>query len=147
NPKPETRNPNPETRNPKPEIRNTKTETRNPKSEIRKPRPESRNPKPESGGAGSVPPDEDHHSHAAVPPKPSTSNSQPQPRRRNSRSGFLALSHSVWPTILKLACWVCGANPSTLGRRRARARQISEPKQTKTELRRGRQQGFPLRPV
>jgi len=27
---------------------------------------------------------------------------------------YLALPHSGWPTILKLACWVCGANPSTL---------------------------------
>ncbi|KAJ1465459.1 hypothetical protein T484DRAFT_2714363, partial [Baffinella frigidus] len=34
---------------------------------------------------------------------------------------------SGWPTILKLTCWVCRTNPSTLGRKRARAHQIGEP--------------------
>jgi len=32
---------------------------------------------------------------------------------------ILALPHSGWPTVLKLARWVCGGNPLTLERERA----------------------------
>ena len=36
-------------------------------------------------------------------------------------------------TCLKLTCWVCGANPSPLGREIARGEQVGEPKEAKTE--------------
>jgi len=36
-----------------------------------------------------------------------------------SQLHLLALPNSGWPTILKMTCWVCGTNPSTLERKRA----------------------------
>ena len=36
--------------------------------------------------------------------------------------------------ILKLTCWARGTNPLTLGRTRARAHQVGEPKETETEV-------------
>ena len=46
----------------------------------------------------------------------------------------LAQPYSGWPTFLKLTCWGCGTNPSTLEWERARAHYIGEPKSTETEL-------------
>jgi hypothetical protein len=36
--------------------------------------------------------------------------------------------------IAEWTCWVCGTDPSTLDRERARAHQIGEPKQTETAV-------------
>ena len=49
-------------------------------------------------------------------------------------SGKTCLTWVDYQTILKLTCWVCGTNSSTLERERARAHKIGEPEQTEIEL-------------
>jgi len=50
------------------------------------------------------------------------------------RKPSLALPQSGWLDILKLTCWLCGTDRSTLVRKRARARHIGEAKKIEAAL-------------
>ena len=53
---------------------------------------------------------------------------------RGGADAFLLPPNLRWPTTLKLTLWVCGANPSSLERERARNHQKPKWKETELEL-------------